>query len=132
MENASKALIIAAAILIALVLITLGVYIIGVGQEQIKNAGTSDFEVTAFNQRFTQYEGSQKGSAIRTLVQTVMSNNNSKEASEETQVEITGLVTLDPKANQTPQYDANFKNTKTYNVSMIYENGKVHQINITQ
>lgn len=129
MENASKALIIAAAILIALVLITLGVYIIGVGQDQIKNAGTSDFEVTSFNQKFTQYADHQKGSAIRTLVQTVMANNNSQEASDETQIEIDGIVKLAKAANSSPDY-GDLKNTKTYNVKITYTNGRVSKITI--
>lgn len=75
MENASKALIIAAAILIAIVLITLGVYVIGVGQDQIKNSGMSDIEITTFNQKFTKYEGTRNGSEIKTLIQEVNTSN---------------------------------------------------------
>ena len=41
MENASKALIIAAAILIAILLISVGVYVVGVAQEQINNSDIS-------------------------------------------------------------------------------------------
>lgn len=75
MENASKALIIAAAILIAIVLITLGVYVIGVGQDQIRNSGMSDIEITTFNQKFTKYEGTRNGSEIKTLIQEVNTSN---------------------------------------------------------
>ena len=149
MENASKALIIAAAILIAIVLITLGVYVIGVGQNQIKNSGMSDIEITAFNQKFTKYEGSQKGSAIRTLVQEVMSNNNSSEASDETRVAINvknrdknltakanaSLVRLDASAGAQPIYGNTgeniFSNTKTYTVSFLYAaDGRVAVIEV--
>ena len=137
MENASKALIIAAAILIAIVLITLGVYVIGVGQDQIKNSGMSDIEITTFNQKFTKYIGTQKGSTIRTMVQEVMSNNNSDEASDETRVSINSgtanpaLVSLANTENASPAYNTAFKNTKTYNVDFDYTNGRVTNIKVT-
>ena len=146
MENASKALIIAAAILIAIVLITLGVYVIGVGQNQIKNSGMSDIEITAFNQKFTKYEGKQKGSAIRTLVQEVMASNNSSEASYDTRVAINvgnrgkvitsgaanpNLVKLEAKAGVEPVYSDNFSNTITFRVSFVYANdGRIAIIQI--
>lgn len=129
MENASKALIIAAAILIAIVLISLGVYVIGVGQDQIKNGGMSDIEITTFNQKFTRYDGHQKGSVIRTMVQEVMANNNSDQASEETRVQITGAVTLAADSNAQPTI--NIQNTRTYDVTFTYENGRVSIINVS-
>ena len=122
MENASKALIIAAAILIAIVLISLGVYVIGVGQDQIKNGGMSDIEITTFNQKFTR-------SVIRTMVQDVMANNNSDQASEETRVQITGAVTLAADSNAQPTI--NIQNTRTYDVTFTYENGRVSIINVS-
>jgi hypothetical protein len=88
MENASKALIIAGAILLAILLISLGIMIYNQAANAISNSGMSDAELTAFNQKFTKYEGKQKGSTIRTLVQEVMSNNNSAQASDETRVSI--------------------------------------------
>ena len=137
MENASKALIIAAAILIAIVLITLGVYVIGVGQDQIKNSGMSDIEITTFNQKFTKYMGTQKGSTIRTMVQEVMSNNNSDEASDETRVSInsgaeSALVSLSNEENKEPSYSSAFKNTKTYYVDFDYTNGRVTNITVEE
>lgn len=57
MENASKALIIAAAILIAIVLISLGVMVLGQGSQLVKNADMSEAEITAYNQPFEQYKG---------------------------------------------------------------------------
>lgn len=129
MENASKALIIAAAILIAIVLITVGVYIIGVGQDQIKNSGMSDIDKTAFNQKFLGYEGAQKGSVVRTIVNEVMAINNSSEASDESRVEITGVVKLEAEADKQPDYGT-LKNTQTYNISFVYSNGRIKTINI--
>lgn len=144
MENASKALIIAAAILIAILLISVGVYVVGIAQEQINNSDMSSIETTTFNQKFTKYLGSQKGSAIRTLVQEVMAYNNSDEASDETMVSVNvanqnvaldseanaTLVKLEAEKNKQPVYGTAFKNTKTYTVSILYKNGRVAIIEI--
>lgn len=138
MENASKALLIAAAILIAIVLISLGVYVMGIGQDQIKSGGMSEIEITTFNQKFTKYTGKQKGSTIRTMVQEVMSNNNSDEASDETRVSVNSgednptLVSLKNTENASPSYGTTFKNTKTYNVGFDYTNGRVTNIKVTE
>ena len=77
MENASKALIIAGAILISIVLIGVGVLIvsnanglIGQGTDTMKQQ-----EIDAFNAPFERYLGRQNGSNIRTLVASVNTNN---------------------------------------------------------
>lgn len=144
MENASKALIIAAAILISILLISVGVYVVGIAQEQINNSDMSSIELETFNQKFTKYEGTQKGSAIRTLVQEVMAYNNSDQASDETMVSINvanqkitldadadaKLITLNASKDVQPTYGSTFKNTKTYTVKTLYKNGRVAVIEI--
>lgn len=76
MENASKALIIAGAILIAIVLITIGVVILGQGQEVAQNANMSETEISTFNSKFTQFEGTNvRGSLVKQLYKTVLTNN---------------------------------------------------------
>ena len=145
MENASKALIIAGAILLAILLISLGIMIFNQAQSAINGSGMSDAQLSAFNQKFTKYNGKQKGSEIRALVQEVMSNNNGDEASDETRVSInmnnpaaqgistTGtasLVSLDAGENKQPSYGTNFSNTTTYTVSFQYYNGRVAIINV--
>ncbi len=76
MENASKALIIAGAILLSIVLITLGVVIIGRGQETVDQANIDDQVISTWNQKFTQYEGkSISGSSVNTLLNTIISSN---------------------------------------------------------
>lgn len=144
MENASKALIIAAAILIAILLISVGVYIVGVATDQINNSDMTSIETTTFNQKFTKYEGSQKGSMIRSLVQEVMAYNSSKEASDETRVSInvanqgvnvdgdasSELISLSAGENVQPKYGTAFKNTKTYTVKILYKNNRVAVIEI--
>lgn len=76
MENASKALIIAGAILISIVLISLGVIIIGQGQSVVNDSNMDQQAVSTWNQKWTQYEGtSVSGSNVNTLISQVLSSN---------------------------------------------------------
>ena len=52
MENASKALIIAGAILLSILLITLGIMIFSQAQDTIHNSGMTQAEITTFNNQF--------------------------------------------------------------------------------
>lgn len=76
MENASKALIIAGAILIAIVLITLGVVILGQGQDVVNKSNIDDVQVQQFNNKFSQYCGTRvSGSNVNALLNAIVSNN---------------------------------------------------------
>ena len=76
MENASKALIIAGAILLSIVLITLGVLIIGRGQDAIDQTNIDDQVVSAWNQKWTKYEGDKvSGTTVNNLINEVLSSN---------------------------------------------------------
>ena len=78
MENASKALIIAGAILISIVIITLGVMIVNNVTDTInKNANLSAQEVAQYNAEFLSYEGRRTGSQVRALLNTISSHNRS-------------------------------------------------------
>ena len=68
MENASKALIIAGAILLAILLISLGIYIFTGAQDVTKNSGLDAQEVSVFNSAMLKYEGTNKSlSDIRAI-----------------------------------------------------------------
>ena len=75
MENASKALIIAGAILLAILLISLGILIFNQAQDTVNNGGMSQAEITAFNNKFLKYEGTQKGSVVKSLINEVIASN---------------------------------------------------------
>ena len=76
MENATKALLIAAAILIAILIISLGLVVYNMAAETVQNVNMSDQEIKAFNDQFTRYEGTtQTGSTVNALVQTVLTSN---------------------------------------------------------
>jgi len=77
MENATKGLMIAGAILIAIVLIGIGVMLVTSAQDVITD-GSSQMDETAiqtFNSKFLNYEGAQKGSNINALINNVNTNN---------------------------------------------------------
>lgn len=78
MENASKALIIAGAILISILIIAIGMYIYTNSQASIQNATSqmSTQEKSAFNQTWYTYEGNQLGSNCRTLIAQLISSNS--------------------------------------------------------
>ena len=54
MENASKALIIAGAILLAILLISLGIMIFNQAQSVVDGSGMSEAELSTFNSKFTK------------------------------------------------------------------------------
>ena len=73
MENASKALIIAGAILLAILIISLGILIYNQASGVVNNNAMSEVETQNFNQKFTQYEGnSVRGTTVRALYQAVL------------------------------------------------------------
>lgn len=75
MENASKALIIAGAILLAILLISLGIMIFNQAQDTVTNSGMTEAELTSFNNKFLKYEGNQKGTMVKSMMQEVKSSD---------------------------------------------------------
>ena len=100
MENASKALIIAGAILLSILIISLGIWIFTSAQQTVSEAGNMDEQtITAFNNKFNASLGKNVGgSKVNALIQTVRSNNQTacEEGSKEKIVSIyTGSVDRD-------------------------------------
>lgn len=84
MENASKALLFAAGILIAIILISVAVYIVSMSQEATKGVGStmSEMQLMQFNQKFTTYEGVRTGSQIKSLVEAINASNVENEGTD--------------------------------------------------
>ena len=77
MENASKALLIAGAILIVILLISLGIYIYSQAQQQIDAVNMDEQQVLAFNNKFAPYLGNNiTGSQVNALLQQVQASNS--------------------------------------------------------
>ena len=75
MENASKALIIAGAILLSIAIIGIGMYVYQMAAGTIEGANLSGQEVDAYNATFIKYEGTQNGTTVRALFDTIRTHN---------------------------------------------------------
>lgn len=121
MENASKALIIAGAILLSILLISLGIMIFNTAQDTTKNIGMTQAQVSAFNNKFSKYEGTIKGSEVRSLIQEVIASNgddNNKNASRQI------TINKDNKAivSETTADSSSILTTKSYTVKITEYN----------
>ena len=97
MENASKALIIAGAILLSIAIIGIGMFVYQSVSGTIQDASDmSEQEINAYNQTFTTYEGTIRGSGGKRLCQAVRNHNlNAADDSEKVAIYL-GTATKDP------------------------------------
>ena len=114
MENASKALIIAGAILLAILIISLGILIYNQASGIVNGNSMSDVEITQFNAQFTQYQGKQSGSTVRALLQQVLSNNLTQDDDDR-------KVTVDGTAGVTLTKDSTSAETNKISTGGTYE-----------
>lgn len=86
MENASKALIMAGAVLIAILIISLSVLVFNNFSSSAKNmANLDEQEISAFNSKLTGYIGTSiAGSQVNALLQYCLSNNMNVDQTGET------------------------------------------------
>ena len=130
MENASKALIIAGAILISILLISVGVLIMNSTDSVTGQVGgLADTQaVQTFNAQFTAYEGKDKQpQQIRQLFSTIKASN-AKNAQQVTITKASGKI-IDSSASVT--------NNKKYTVTLGYDDaeggtGYVNSVTITE
>ena len=122
MENASKALIIAGAILLSILLISLGIMIFNQASNTVTNSGMTEAEITAINNRFTKYEGTQTGTMVKAMIQEVLAYNSSLDMSH-------GDNRIFVNASAEPKTKDIINNTK-YNVTIEYSTttGLVYKI----
>lgn len=139
MENASKALLIAAAILIAIMLIGLGILVLSGGQSMVESGvlQMTAQEKDMFNLSFSRYEGTTiTGTNVRALIGNIMSSNSTNKEIEGKLVSITGDSTYtvtkeDLKTNSISAYRATINTGATYSVKLSYgNNGLVNSIEI--
>ncbi len=127
MENASKALIIAGAILIAIVLLTVGVVVVNSFNPDDAIGEVDQRTKEVFNSKFVSNSGtSVRGSAVKTLLSNVISSNSSNEASKQI------CVTYDDKiANKFASGTAPEQETKTFgtvSVTGVYKSNEISKI----
>jgi len=118
MENASKALIIAGAILISILLITIGIILINSGRDVVDTgtAGMTSQKIQTFNSQFTAYEGTKKGSELKNLANIVRSSNAS-DSEHQVALYINNATNSAGTAVTTL---AGLTSTKNYNVVLSY------------
>ena len=123
MENASKALIIAGAILLSILIIALGVFVFNQAKSAVGNTGLSDQEVAAFNSKFDSYEGKQKGSSVKALVNTVKNYNNTLDSNNAEYIDVkkgtAGTATVE-FTGTLPTYPIDIKSGTMYTISFTY------------
>ena len=132
MENASKALIIAGAILLAILIISLGILIFSQAQDTVGSVNMDEQEIMAFNNKFVNYIGNNKtGSEVNALAQAVLSNNQSaKDNGEESTKGITmsGSVSIAPDGSTTTF--TRLPSGTRYNVTCTYKDGLINTITV--
>ena len=139
MENATKALMIAGAVLIAILIIGVGMMIYNSAQGSIEGATSkiSQQEIELFNSGFTQYEGNVSGSQVKSLISSVINNNNQYGTTGDNVPEKVIQVTGGGKTGATTSADisairAALVAGKQYNVAVSYNDfGYVNAITIT-
>lgn len=80
MENATKALLIAASVLIAIVLIAMGIKLLQPAAGTVDEVGkvTDTIAITSFNSQFTDYEGTQTGAEVKALLNKITATNRNE------------------------------------------------------
>lgn len=130
MENASKALIIAGAILLAILLISLGMMIFSQAEDTLNNSGMSKAQIQAFNAQFLKYEGTKKGSLVRQMVNEAIASN-----SDEDHINNDAIVTVNGKGGKDGEKitTSGISTTKTYTVTLEYgDDGRISNINYVE
>ena len=90
MENASKALIIAGAILLSIAIIGLGMGIFDKASNMMNDPGMDEAQIKAFNSKFENFVGPNiKGSDVKSLFDTIRAHNNAYVEDVSKQVRIT-------------------------------------------
>ena len=128
MENASKALLIAGAILIAIVLISLGVMILGQGSDLVKNANMSDAEITTYNSEWEQYKGGNvRGNLVTQMINKVNQHNRANNEDTSKQISVkSGTASGNVAGGDTNgkvESNLGVKSGYSYNVTMDYNSG---------
>ena len=143
MENASKALIIAGAILIAIVLIAVGVLVVNNMNEPVEQgvAGMDDQAKQIFNRKFESYENdTQNANNVRALLSAIRSSNTSETQINKVTVNFTDEadVTTTATGSSADYGEAAITTMQgkvttayTYDVNFNYTDGVITSVDIT-
>lgn len=132
MENATKALLIAAAVLIVIAVIAVALKISNAGGNvggQAESMANS-LDVQSFNSQFSVYNGKISGSQLRQLV-VVVNNNTTRTVTFKNDTNSPSGVTIENgKINSN---DTLIKDSEKYNVSFVYDaDGYINEITLSK
>ena len=130
MENASKALIIAGAILLSILIISLGIMVYNNAKNTVGNASLNKQEIEGFNSEWLAYEGTNKtASEVKSMIQAVNASNSAENRNQSNRfiTLTTGGTASTTAATTMPASTATstVSNNKTYTVTLGYNNGYV-------
>lgn len=129
MENSTKALIIAGAILITITLISLGLVVINKtrGTQNVVGDNSESMAVQTFNSQFTSYVGDNiKAIKVKDLISLVKSSNIYYGFDDSTAVGTNKFIKIEKKGFST------ISASKTYKVQATYSQGYVSVITIEE
>lgn len=128
MENASKALIIAGAILLSILIIGLGMFIFQQAQGVMGQVNMDKQAMDVYNAEFEQYEGTRSGTSAKKLCDLIRNHNNGSvdDPSRQVQLTNTGTPATTPAEEIIPATTINTIKTairagKTYTVTIGYD-----------
>ena len=143
MENASKALIIAGAILLSIAIIGVGMFVYNSVSETITGAADmSKDEINTYNQTFANYEGVKNGSQVKQLCDQIRTHNNGTQDDpsllitlvEGTAVDAEGPSAIGATGTTTAEINAirnKILSGRQYTVSLGYDSvGRITQVGV--
>ena len=135
MENATKALLIAAAVLVAILIISFGLVIYNKSTTATDSADLTATQIQAQNEKFAKYEGENlRGSVVNALLETALTNNTTA-TSDGAKVNVymgSGTSSLLVGTTST-SISSKADTSKLYNIKCSRnKSGVINQINIEQ
>ena len=123
MENASKALIIAGAILLAILIIGLGMLIYSRSSGALDTSTIDQQKVQAYNSPYEQYFGTRvSGSQVKALADTVRAHNNATGADNSLKITINSSGGAYSTNTELNTFKGTIQSGKTYTVSAGKDN----------
>lgn len=126
MENASKALIIAGAILLSILIISLGLMVFNNARDSVNSNNLDEQQIEAYNSKFEAFLGERvSGSQVNALISKAIASNQA-DANEENGIKIK-INSLDPTSA------SRAKTNKYYTVTVSkYNQGLISDITVTE
>ena len=124
MENASKALIIAGAILLAILIIALGVFIFNKAKSATNMDDLTNQQVAAHNSTFQNYEGTINGTQAKALIDEIRNNNQTMPSDAKIYLVAEGLST-------TPSTISATNNSQYSQIKNALESTSQYEVSIT-